>query len=869
MAFKGLRFAGLEIKDIVSSSAMKVVLAAISIIPCLYGALYLCAFFDPYNTLKSVPVAIVNEDAGALIQDEERNVGEEVCNTIESRSGGMQWNFVSADEAREGMEAGKYYMICTIPEDFSECVASVDTHTPEHAQMIVTYDQSQNMLASQIGATVWTKVQKAVNDAVAEEYWNTTLQRTNEAGSSLSSASDGAQQLADGLRAAQEGTDALSEGMGGMAAGVVALQSGMGALASGADSLGAGMVALSGGSGALTSGAGALTDGLSQVNQQTAALPQQTSQLAQGAAAVNEGMQEASAGSAQLAAGSQAVTDGLGQLNAGLGLVRSSAVGSLVSGLELLGSSLESAASLARASADAVPDTASHKAELSAAAAASNDVTSKIQSAQGSVASAQEALSVDTTGMTSEQIEAIKAAQAYLDTASSTLTASDVASQEVGAAIEASAAHVPQTDALKGQLTMLASGLEHAAASVGDTNDSVRQGDATLFAAANGIEEGLAAAQASIGSASVPAQTLAYGSAQVTQGLGGLGAGLAAAQQGTESLSGATGALAAAMPALSTGLGQLAQGAQALTEGLSAYTGGVDVIAQSMPAFAQGAQAAASGTGALVSGAQALQAGSAQLGEGIGVAADGNQALADSLSEGAGEMKMAKSEIEEKSEVMSAPVELKEETYTEVKNYGTGFAPYFIALGLWVGCLVAGFAIRPMNPRLIASGANPVAVAFSGYVPLAAFVLVQAAILLMVLQFGLGLQIEHVPQYYAFGFLTALVFTAILQLFMAAFGFPGKFLGIIVLMLQLTSCAGTFPIETAPAFFQVISPFMPMTYVVEGMRQIMTGIGFNVAASAALVLAAMGACSFALTAVVAWRKRTIRMETLHPVIRLG
>ena len=107
------------------------------------------------------------------------------------------------------------------------------------------------------------------------------------------------------------------------------------------------------------------------------------------------------------------------------------------------------------------------------------------------------------------------------------------------------------------------------------------------------------------------------------------------------------------------------------------------------------------------------------------------------------------------------------------------------------------------------SGANPVTVAFSNYLPVAFFSLIQATLLMVVLQFGLQLQIDNVPAFYAMGYLTALVFAAIMQMLMAAFGFPGKFVAIILLMLQLTACAGTFPIQTTPDFFQVINRTCP------------------------------------------------------------
>ena len=85
MAFKGLRFAGLEWKNITASKIMWVVIAAIAIMPLLYGALYLAAFQDPYARLNTVPVAVVNEDRGAVIAAEQRNLGDDVVQQLKTR----------------------------------------------------------------------------------------------------------------------------------------------------------------------------------------------------------------------------------------------------------------------------------------------------------------------------------------------------------------------------------------------------------------------------------------------------------------------------------------------------------------------------------------------------------------------------------------------------------------------------------------------------------------------------------------------------------------------------------------------------------------------------------------------------------------
>ncbi|MBQ9690873.1 MAG: YhgE/Pip family protein, partial [Eggerthellaceae bacterium] len=243
----------------------------------------------------------------------------------------------------------------------------------------------------------------------------------------------------------------------------------------------------------------------------------------------------------------------------------------------------------------------------------------------------------------------------------------------------------------------------------------------------------------------------------------------------------------------------------------------------------------------------------------------GSEALARGLLEGSQNMHVGATQ--EKASMLSSPVSLKETYYSSVKNYGTGFAPYFIGLALWVGALMGSFIFKPLNRRLILSGMSPIRAAFVSYMPLGLLALVQVFLLLIALQFGLKLQIDNVIAYYIFGVAVALTFAALIQMLMGVFGFPGKFIAIVLLMLQLTSAAGTFPIEQTPKFFQVISPFLPMTYVVSGMREIMTGLNIGVIIEAVGMLFIFAALSFIITISTARGKRMVSMDDLHPLIQ--
>ncbi len=116
--------------------------------------------------------------------------------------------------------------------------------------------------------------------------------------------------------------------------------------------------------------------------------------------------------------------------------------------------------------------------------------------------------------------------------------------------------------------------------------------------------------------------------------------------------------------------------------------------------------------------------------------------------------------------------------------------------------------------------------------------------------------------------LTAASFTALLQWVNARFGEPGKLIAITLLILQLTSAGGTYPIETAPRFFQVLHPWMPMTYVVQGLRHLITGGPSAAIWQSTGVLAGIALVSFTLTVLAARRKRIWTVARLHPELEL-
>lgn len=174
---------------------------------------------------------------------------------------------------------------------------------------------------------------------------------------------------------------------------------------------------------------------------------------------------------------------------------------------------------------------------------------------------------------------------------------------------------------------------------------------------------------------------------------------------------------------------------------------------------------------------------------------------------------------------VSEPILIDEKPMNPVKNYGTGFTPYFIPLSLWVGALMMFFVITDkVDEDIKASSASLVLGKFLsyGYIGIIQAVLASSIVLI------LGLKPSSIPLYYAFNILLSLVFIAIIQSLVFLLGQAGRLLSIVLLILQLTACAGTFPLEVVPKFFRVINPFMPFTYAVSGLRETISGLDYSV-----------------------------------------
>lgn len=186
--------------------------------------------------------------------------------------------------------------------------------------------------------------------------------------------------------------------------------------------------------------------------------------------------------------------------------------------------------------------------------------------------------------------------------------------------------------------------------------------------------------------------------------------------------------------------------------------------------------------------------------------------------------KIAKTDNEVKKlngldEYAKKPVTTKEEAYGNYDEYGIFFSPYFMSLSLWVGgvLILMGLYYDP-DQRFKVLGRNSenrgLRLLFYNIIGV-----IQAILLGFILKICLGFAVTNYVLYYGSCILISLSFLSIIMFLFFNFKDVGKFLALVLLVVQLATCGGTFPIETVPVAFKAIFPFVPMTYSVDLLRE--------------------------------------------------
>ena len=178
---------------------------------------------------------------------------------------------------------------------------------------------------------------------------------------------------------------------------------------------------------------------------------------------------------------------------------------------------------------------------------------------------------------------------------------------------------------------------------------------------------------------------------------------------------------------------------------------------------------------------------------------------------------------------ISNPVDSKVIDMEGVPNYGTGFAPYFTSLSLWIGALlismVVGFRFGKDDKKW--KQTNSFNAVVGRFFVFACVGVLQALLLTLTVKI-LGIQ----PQNWLMVFLSFVIGSmtsiAIITMLVSLLGKIGQLLSMVVLIFQLSSSGGTFPLElTSTNIFTSIHPFVPFTYSIQALKEALSGNPIN------------------------------------------
>lgn len=341
-------------------------------------------------------------------------------------------------------------------------------------------------------------------------------------------------------------------------------------------------------------------------------------------------------------------------------------------------------------------------------------------------------------------------------------------------------------------------------------------------------------------------ESVAVGGKKVTAGSNSLYAGTQKLAKGTEKL----GTLTNGIQSLKTALTQVKQGTTSLNNGIATLQNGTTQLSKGSKSLETGLEKLSSSSSTVDNALETLNEGSKTAYNGSNQLVEGVKTFKTSIDEGMQDTKEQLKSLNGIEEFGENPVEFKTEEYGKVDSYGIAFTPLFLCIGLWVGALMAyvvlyydhdeRFGIFGMNAKnkilqnLIYLGLGAVEGLLTGWL----------------LKAGLGFEVQNMALYYGSSILIGITFMSIIQFLIRNFGDIGKFLALIILVLQLAAAGGTFPIETIDKAFQAVSPYLPMTYSIKLLREVLVPTASNFKGTYIGILVGIIAVTMLITFVV-------------------
>ena len=178
-----------EFSSLLKSKGLKATMATVLLVPVLYSGTFLKSVWNPYDNTGNMKVGVVNLDQKVDFNGKTLEVGNSMVNKLKDNKK-VNWQFVDKDTADKELREGDYYMVVTIPENFSKNATSLSNDNPEKMNIDFTTNFTKSKNGEKIMETVANNLTNTVKDQVVKTYTATLYGKFSEIGESLHKAAD-------------------------------------------------------------------------------------------------------------------------------------------------------------------------------------------------------------------------------------------------------------------------------------------------------------------------------------------------------------------------------------------------------------------------------------------------------------------------------------------------------------------------------------------------------------------------------------------------------------------------------------------------------------------------------------------------------
>lgn len=845
-----------EWKAIFKKPTFIIVMIGISLIPALYNVIFLSSMWDPYGQLSDLPVAVVNNDKEASYNGNSMSIGKDMVSNLKENKT-LDFHFVDDEEGKKGLEDGDYYMVVTLPSDLSEKAASILTNHPEQMKIDYQTSSGHSFIASKMSDSAMTQLKQNVSTNVTETYTKALFNKMIDLKDGMSQAASGSEKLTDGANQLVAGSQTLTTNLHSLADssltfsnGTEQFTKGLSSYVSGVEQLHLGLGNFNSGLVTYTGAVSQLDSGLGQLSSKSPELVRGINQLYTGVESYTGGVSKLNAGLNQFSSGVSAYTNGVGSLATGANQLSSQSA-TLRMGVEQLSEGIQQLSSKLDASSeqkDQINQLSSGLNQLNQAIQ-NIDVgdTKQLDSVLSSIVSLSNQMLASAQSDKATTLANIQSTAAYQSlTSEQQAEISASVSQNSTDSIQSAQSIVALVQGLQGSLE----NLQNQSSNLSILKNQVNQVLPLASTSLTGLSSGLTEIQGAVTSKLVPA------SQSIASGVNTYTAGVDKVSQGANQLSGKNSTLTGSLNQLvsgsttliqkssnlTAGVGQLVEKTPELVSGIEKLSTGSSQLNQKSQELIAGVDKLQSGSSQLadkssqlISGASQLENGANKLADGAGKLAEGGTkltsgleglqtgvaSLGQGLSNASDQLKSASTESKN-AEILSNPLNLSKTDNDQVPVNGIAMAPYMISVALFVAAISTNMIFAKLP-----SGRHPESrwawlksrAEINGIIAVLSGILVYGGVHLI------GLTANHEMRTFILIIITSLVFMSMVTALTTWNSRIGAFFSLILLLLQLASSAGTYPLALTNDFFRAINPWLPMSYSVSGLRQTISMTG--------------------------------------------